>query len=120
MLKNNPKTKAKFGVTNLAGIGRPRVRVIIASSSFSIHWLSTAAPAAENAVPKIKQRRIEKSFLKGSCTRYPSEAVKTERMLSRGLVNSYKPIIEMTELDDISLAGLAMISLVGFTSTSLD
>ena len=83
-----PKIKASSGDTSFAGIGLVEVLVIRESSLRSIHWLSAAAPPADKAVPIVRAKKSTKSDFKGSCTKKPKEAVKTERKLSLGFVNS--------------------------------
>ena len=86
-----PKTTANSELIRPAGRGREAVLAISASSFFSIHWFKAAAPPAAKAVPKVREKKIDKSDCRGSLTKYPRDAVKTDSKLSLGLVNSYIP-----------------------------
>ena len=90
-----PKTTANSELIRPAGRGREAVLAISASSFFSIHWFKAAAPPAAKAVPKVREKKIDKSACRGSLTKYPRDAVKTDNKLSLGLVNSYIPCNEI-------------------------
>ena len=51
-----PKYRAMSGSISFKGIGRFAVLGMSESSSFSIHWLSAAAPHAASAVPNVSAK----------------------------------------------------------------
>ncbi len=82
-----PKPSASCGSTRPAGIGRDRVRDIIASTSASNHMLSAPAAPAPTAMQSSAAKPSTGCRCPGATIR-PTSAVNTTSDITRGFISA--------------------------------